>query len=111
VEAPGVEGRGEASGFDGFREGSRGGAGESTGFLSAGESVNEVSQSFAQLQCSSVVESPPNFGYANDIEWLRARLDALEAALPLIAALLSNGDVRGALAVVRGLREGSGALR
>ncbi len=123
VEAPGVEGRGDGSGFDGLREGSSGEAGDFTSLAAGDRKAAAVSSGLAELRCSSEgaghpeslgpnpeQESPPpgSLGAGqgdaadSDIRLLKGRLVALEHVLGAVGALLEAGAIQEALSLVRG---------
>jgi hypothetical protein len=127
VEAPGVEGRGEPSGFRGLRDGSCREASEVAELPGSQESTSEVSSGLAEF-CgssevaagvpespnlrsarqdlpSSMLDAPANGCLAdNDVRLLTARLLALEHVLEAVRALLDVGAVQEAVSLVRGCR-------
>jgi hypothetical protein len=127
VEAPGVEGRGDGSGFDELREGSLGVAGDSVGLAADGREAGEASSGLAELRCSSEGAGPgenlgPNPGHESppsgavggggdaadgDIRLLKGRLVALEHVLGAVGALLEAGAGQEALSLVLGWRRPS----
>jgi hypothetical protein len=123
VEAPGVEGRVDDSGFDGLREASSEEAGDSAGLAASENQAGPVSPGLAKPRCSSEgaghQERPgPNQGHESpprgalrrpqgdaadgDIRLLKGRLLALEHVLQAVEALLEAGAIQDALSLVRG---------
>ena len=120
VEAPGVEGRGDGSGFEGLREDSSGEAGDSAGLAAGGAEVGGASSGLAELRCSSEGSRSPacrpnrrdspalgldgpgeGAGRECDVRRLKGRLLALEHILKAVGALLEAGAIREALALLR----------
>lgn len=123
MEAPGVEGRGHGSGFDGLRNGSLGEVSDFAGLDAAGVRAGAVSSGLAQLRCSTEGAGhreslAPNPGHdspapradgsgeggGSDIRILKGRLVALEHVLQAVGALLEAGAIQEALSLVRGWR-------
>jgi hypothetical protein len=128
VEAPGVEGRGEGSGFDGLREGSRR---EGLGFAElppGGQRASDLAEGFVEVGCSTEGRGSVENGRAVDleapgayrsthhdsslstfaagrelseVELLGARLRAVEHVLVAAEALLEARDIEGAQAILR----------
>jgi hypothetical protein len=125
VEAPGVEGRGEGSGFEGLREGSSGRTREPASLAVGDREAGGVSSGLAELRCSNegtkdlesaapssdcglpscAADGPgPSGGANDDVRLLRARLVALEHVLQAVGALLDAGAIHEALSLVQGWR-------
>lgn len=120
--APGVEGRGDGSGFDGLGEGSSDEASGTENLAAVAETASEVSLGLATLRCSSevagvsgspelpsAVQEPLPLAFNAAAEGcpadregqLRARLVALEHVLEAVRALLEVGAVQEALNLVK----------
>lgn len=125
VEAPGVEGRGEESGFGGLRDVSEDGGAESAGLLAGPRSASGVSGGFVDVRCSDVVgggglpadahvlagaahvrdgaeSAATDSTEPREVEQLRARLRALEHVLEAVAALLEAEEIESAQTLLRG---------
>lgn len=104
VEAPGVEGRGDGSGFRRLRGGSSGLAELRCSNEGGGDQAAAEQRPGADPNRPGADGSAQVSLAASDLRALNARLVALEHVLGAVGALLEAGAIQEALSLVRGWR-------